>query len=162
MILLVVRHAIAEDHSAALPDELRPLTKEGRAKMRKAALGLVEEVPELDALGTSPLERAKQTAEILRKAYGKKVDAESLKGLLPDARPDEILPWLKKQRGTAAIVGHEPHLSRTVGYLLSGHEDGFLDLRKGGACLLEFTEEPRPGGAQLLWHMKPSQLKRLA
>ena len=50
------------------PDALRPLTRAGRKKMRRAARGLARLVPHLDALATSPLTRAVETGEIVARA----------------------------------------------------------------------------------------------
>src|SRR5262245_49797749 len=59
MHLLVVRHAIAEDKDVfartGRSDDLRPLTDDGRAKMRRAADGLRSVAPEVDLVATSPL-----------------------------------------------------------------------------------------------------------
>ncbi|MDH3366486.1 MAG: histidine phosphatase family protein, partial [Gemmatimonadota bacterium] len=69
MQLLVVRHAIAEDRdifaAAGREDDERPLTEEGTRRMAAGAVGLVRVVPRLDAVASSPLVRAVQTAEII-------------------------------------------------------------------------------------------------
>ena len=66
MKLLLVRHAIAEEREeferTGEPDDQRPLTSEGRKKMKRAAAGLGELVNKVDILATSPLARAQQTA----------------------------------------------------------------------------------------------------
>ena len=73
MKLLLVRHAIAEDRrefeATGRDDALRPLTAEGREKMREAALGLRTVVPSIDVLATSPLVRAADTAGIIARCY---------------------------------------------------------------------------------------------
>ena len=69
MKLLLIRHAIAEEREdfekTGKDDRLRPLTDEGRKKMKQAARGLKEVVPHVDLLATSPLTRAAQTGAIL-------------------------------------------------------------------------------------------------
>ena len=73
MQVLVVRHAIAEQREEFAPtgkdDSQRPLTHDGRRKMRRGAVGLRAVVPAIDVLATSPLLRAVQTAEILAAVY---------------------------------------------------------------------------------------------
>ena len=68
MELLIVRHGPAWDKEAwkatRKDDRLRPLSPEGRQKMRKNAKGLVTLVSELDEIIASPLTRARQTASI--------------------------------------------------------------------------------------------------
>src|SRR5437879_13751146 len=73
MELLIVRHAIAEEPETWVPrdDDLRPLTDDGKKKMKEAAKGLQSLVPKLDVLASSPLTRAMQTAAILAKVYEK-------------------------------------------------------------------------------------------
>ncbi|HEX4469200.1 MAG TPA: phosphoglycerate mutase family protein, partial [Gemmatimonadaceae bacterium] len=74
MDLLVIRHAIAEDKerfaASGRNDDLRPLTEEGRSKMRRAAQGLRTVVGRIAHLASSPLVRARETAEIVAPALG--------------------------------------------------------------------------------------------
>jgi phosphohistidine phosphatase len=167
MRLLVVRHAIAEDREAYArahrDDSARPLTAEGRRKMERAAAGLRELVPELEALAASPYRRAYDTAEIIAKAYGER-RVERVPELAPGAGVDRVVGWLAGQsaRGTMAIVGHEPDLSQLVCALLAGTNGPFLELRKGAACLLEFPGAIGRGAATLDWFLGPKHLRRLA
>lgn len=165
MKLLVIRHAIAADREewaqTGEDDRLRPLTGKGRKRMRAGARGLRRLVPSLDLLATSPLVRAVQTAEILRDSYGS-LQTVVLDALAPDQKPDELLRWLQARPAdsTLAIVGHEPHLSELIGWLLTGSEATLLRFKKGAACLLEFGGAPQRGGAVLQWALTPAQLRR--
>ena len=131
--------------------------------MRKAAAGLAEAVPELGILATSPLTRAAQTADIISEAYGG-IRPVPVAALAPGKKPSALLSWLQDQRPdlTIAIVGHEPDLGLFVSWMLTGLQESFLELRKGGACLLDLGENPKPGRAKVDWVMKPSQLRALA
>lgn len=166
MRLLVIRHAIAGDRDAfagtGQPDSLRPLTDEGRKKMRGVARGLKRVIPKLDVLATSPLVRASQTAEILAQAYGG-MDIRPADELSPERRPDELLGFLRGQLpgATVAVVGHEPHLGFLAGWLLTGRNDSFVELKKGGALLLEFDDPPSGGNAVLAWALPPRHLRWL-
>lgn len=64
-------------------------------------------------------------------------------------------------RLTVAVVGHEPNLSQMIGYLVTGSPESVFELRKGGACLLEFKKSLEPGNASLEWLLKPSLLRAL-
>lgn len=167
MKLLVIRHAIAEDReefaSTGGSDARRPLARRGRSRMKRGARGIRSLVPTLDVLGTSPLVRAAQTAEIVAAAYGDLV-IETVPDLSPQRALEGLLPWLQSHpaEATVAAVGHEPHLGQLVGWLLTGGSESFLELKKGAACLLEFDDAPAPGGAILLWALAPSQLRALA
>ncbi len=168
MELLVVRHAIAETREAfaktGQDDARRPLTAEGRRRLAKGARGLREVVDGIDLLATSELVRATQTAEILQEACEGKLRIVRIGELAPDADPAALLRWLARQRGKkrVAVVGHEPHLSRFVEHALVGRIAGFLELKKGGACLLDLGAPPRAGRATLRWLLTAAQLRRLA
>jgi phosphohistidine phosphatase len=166
MKLLIVRHAIAEDREefarTGKDDDLRPITDEGRKKMKQGARGLRTLVPEIDLLATSPLTRAAQTAAVLDSVYGGLREVE-ISELAPEASPVEFLSWLRKQDGeNVAVVGHEPSISLIVSWLLTGTEKRLLSFRKGGACMLEFPGEVGAGTASLLWALTPTQLRELA
>jgi phosphohistidine phosphatase len=166
MKLLIVRHAIAEDREefarTGKDDDLRPITDEGRKKMKQGARGLKTLVPEIDLLATSPLTRAAQTAAVLDSVYGGLREVE-ISELAPEASPIEFLSWLRKQGGeNVAVVGHEPSISLIVSWLLTGTEKRLLSFRKGGACMLEVPGEVGAGTASLLWALTPAQLRELA
>ena len=166
MKLLLIRHAIAEEREdfarTGKDDRLRPLTEDGRKKMKQVARGLQEIVPEIDLLATSPLTRAAQTGAIVDTVYGglKEVEIDELS---PESTPNDFLRWLRKQKGDCiAAVGHEPSISLILSWLLTGSERRIFSFRKGGACLLEFTGEVGGGTATLLWALTPGQLRDLA
>jgi len=164
--LLVIRHGDAGDRDefafTGRPDSERPLTREGRVKMRRAAAGLKGIHSDLDLVATSPLVRATQTAEIVADIYGG-VRLTTVEQLAPEHAPDDLLPWLRGHEPdtTIAVVGHEPHLGFLVGWLLTGRHESFVELKKGGAVLLEFDDPPAAGGATLLWALPPGHLRKL-
>ena len=165
MKLLVIRHGPASDREewerTGKDDSLRPLTPKGKKEVRKTAAGLVRLVPSLDLIAMSPWTRAAQTAEIVNQEYG--VDLEEVEELTSDHQPEELRPWLDQQanRDAVAVVGHEPHLGLLVGYLLSGRGASFVDIKKGGACLLEMDSPSKPGSGCLEWLMTDRELRRL-
>jgi len=166
MNLLLVRHAPAGDReawkAAGKDDFLRPLTPEGRRKMREAARGLRRLVDPPQAVATSPLVRAKETADILARAFDVPA-ADEIEALEPGQPPQALLAWLRarERQALAAVVGHEPHLGILASWLLAGRTRAFLSLRKGGACLLDLGSRPGPGRAELLWLSAPAPLRRL-
>src|SRR5262245_16026944 len=84
MRLLMIRHAIALPRGPPdIPDDERPLTKRGAKRFRAAAEGLARIVARPDVLFTSPLPRARQTAEIAAQAWGK-VEPVDLPALAED------------------------------------------------------------------------------
>jgi phosphohistidine phosphatase len=165
MRLLVIRHAAAGDKKtwarSGADDSLRPLTSQGIREMRAAARGLRVLVPGVDLLASSPFTRARQTADIVAEAYGIKRIRET-KTLEPERSPKAVVRWLRehKRTGTVAIVGHEPHLGRLVTWLLTADADreAFIELDKGGACLLAFAKRLRANDAMLEWAMTREHL----
>ena len=167
MKLLVIRHAIARDREkfaeSGQSDDLRPITATGERKMKQIAKALVAEIGELDRLVTSPLTRAMETARIVADAFG--IDKpEVTDSLVPDARPEQFEQWCgaSNETGVIAIVGHEPHLSTLVTWLLTGRQESRILLKKGGACLLEFDLQPRRDSGTLSWLLTPAQLRKMA
>ena len=165
MKLLIIRHAIAEDREefarTGKDDAQRPITDEGRKRMKQGARGLKNLVPEIDLLATSPLTRAAQTAAVLDSVYGGLREVE-IDELAPEASPVEFLSWLRKQAvESVAVVGHEPSISLILSWLLTGTEKRLFSFRKGGACLLEFPGEVGAGTASLLWALTPALLREL-
>src|SRR3954452_24996576 len=135
MKLLLIRHAIAEEREdfgkTGKDDRLRPLTDEGRKKMKQAARGLQEIVPEVELLATSPLTRAAQTGAIVDTVYGGLKEVE-IDELAPGGTPGHSLRWLRREKvDTVAAVGHEPSLSLILSFLLTGTERRIFAFRKG-------------------------------
>jgi phosphohistidine phosphatase len=168
MELLVVRHGVAEDKesfaASGKDDSLRPLTKDGRWKLEQSTKGLRRQLPSLDVIATSPFARAVETAEILAEEY-ESAAMEQLDALTPTGTPRKFMTWLRQRDpgDRVAVVGHEPHLSTLISWLVTGEAmEGRIELRKGGACLLQFDRPPRMGKAMLVWALTPAILRRLA
>jgi phosphohistidine phosphatase len=167
--LVVIRHAIAEDREAfaasGRDDSERPLTEEGRQKMRRAIEGLRRLVANVDLLASSPYVRALQTAEVVASGYDyPSEEIKTIGSLAPDAPLDRFQSWVQRQSRarTLTIVGHEPHLSTLVTWLMSGLRESRVDLKKGGACLLDFDGQPGPGVGVLRWLLTAGQLRGLS
>jgi phosphohistidine phosphatase len=161
MRLLVVRHGIAVDRGTpGIPDDERPLTPRGEERFREAARGLAELLDRPDAIFTSPLPRARRTAELLAEAFGGPEPRDvaalaqgSFEGLAVElARLDED--------ALVVLVGHEPDVSALVARLVgSDAPDGFV-FRKGGVALLEVDGALRRGS--LVFFAPPKLLRLLA
>ena len=166
MLVLLARHAKAEARSLVGPgpksDARRPLTDAGRKRMRGAAKALHGLVPAVDAIASSPLIRALETAEILAERYDDLAVVE-LKALSPGGSDRELLDWLREQPQDAVVVlvGHEPDLGLLASWLLTGKKSAFAPLRKGAACLIRFAEAPAAGGGVLEWSLTPKLLGKL-
>lgn len=166
MDVLVVRHGVALDRveaeSQGVTEAERPLTAEGQRRTKGVARGLSKRVPEVAVLISSPLLRARQTAELLRERY-RGLGCIETEALLPDAEPRALEQVLNAHgsQPVVAVVGHEPHLSGWVGWSLTGEQRSIVDLRKGGACLLRFDGAVAAGAGRLHWLLTPALARRL-
>jgi phosphohistidine phosphatase len=163
MRLYVVRHGVAEDEAPRGGDAARRLTPAGRAKVRKIARGLRRLRVSADAVFTSPLPRAAETAAIVVAEHGKLPAPVELPALATGTAPLGMLRALARQTkgGDALIVGHEPGLSGLVAVLLGGSPDALaIDLKKGGVIALEL-DRLTPRHATLLWMATPRALRRI-
>lgn len=166
MKLLLVRHAIAEDAdtfiAAGGSDAQRPLTEMGRKKMRKGANRLRVQVREIDLLACSPMLRARETADLIARAFGDLpvVERSELDYRYP---PEAVLEWLAQSptEGLVVAVGHEPQLSLLSGLLLAGEVRPLIAFRKGGLALIEFNGRAAAGEGVLQWALTPGQLRSL-
>ncbi|MEW6269713.1 MAG: phosphohistidine phosphatase SixA [Thermodesulfobacteriota bacterium] len=160
----IVRHAIAEEQSGSGRDEDRSLTAEGRKKMRRAARGLVTLGVLPERIVTSPLVRARQTAEILGEAYPG-VGIELTDALAPGVDERTLTRLLNNRYAgeSVALVGHEPDLSELLSYWLTGSRHAFeTRFKKGAVACLATDELPPTGKALLEWLLTAGQLGAIA
>jgi phosphohistidine phosphatase len=162
--LFLVRHAIAEDRGADWSDDrLRPLTKDGAARMAREAAGLAALDIRIEEILTSPLVRARQTADILAAAWPKRIKVQEIDALAPGGKPRAILQALGEvsKRNSLALVGHEPGMGELAAALLGMRTP--LAFKKGAVALIEVALLPPPtGSGALQWLLAPRILRRLA
>lgn len=166
MRLYLMRHAEAGDADARRwPDDgARPLTAEGEREHAVVAETLARMGVRFDRLLTSPLVRARRTAEITATVYGGAPAPEEARALGDRATLAGFLAVLARLPRDAAVlaVGHEPFLSATVGALVSREGAARVVMPKSGVCAIEFDGTPAPGGGRLLFHLRPRELLALA
>src|SRR6267143_2444710 len=162
MKLLLIRHATAVPRGTpGVPDDERPLTPDGKAKFRVAARGLARVTRRPDLLLTSPLPRARATAEIAARAFAN--IAPTIEPALARSSVDGIVAALKIPPPDAriALVGHEPLLGALLARLLGAARGAQLAFAKGGAALVDLPNGPAAAG-RLRWFLKPRILRALA
>jgi phosphohistidine phosphatase len=164
MNLYILRHGIAADRdNRKYPDDaLRPLTDRGIRRMRREAKGINAIGVAPDVIISSPLVRAIQTAEIVRDGLDAPSQMVISETLLPEAHPSQIIQELVKSHspsGSMMVVGHEPHLSSLVSYIMTGKVSWIIRLKKGALCNMDISAT---GRGQLLWALAPRHLRALA
>jgi phosphohistidine phosphatase len=130
--LYIVRHAKAVDGE---PDELRSLTREGRESARSVGKQLAADGVHPDAVLTSPLLRARETAAEIASAVG--VEPESDDRLAPGASPEDIRAAVSGRGETVVVVGHQPDCGRAAAALGGGAEP---KLRPAGVVVVELED----------------------
>jgi phosphohistidine phosphatase len=161
MRLVLIRHAAAvPSGTPGIGDDERPLTRQGERKFQRAARGLARLEPRPAAILTSPLPRARRTAEIAAAAWGRRrpLDEPALAG-------GRFEDWEQALAGLGSvarvvIVGHEPHLSGFLARLIGARPER-LGFRKGGVAIVEVPGSLQAGG-QLLAFLAPRTLRALA
>jgi phosphohistidine phosphatase len=155
MKVYFLRHGIAADRDEWQGRDFdRPLTREGRERMEREAKTIARLNLELDAIITSPLVRAKQTAEIA--ADPLKIEPASDERLGPDFDVQRLGEIIREHTGAGALllVGHEPNMSETIGEIVGGAR---VDLKKGGLACVELNDASDVAG-DLVWLIPPKVL----
>ena len=160
--LLLLRHGIAEERCPERVDGERALTAVGRSRTRAVAERLVQLGLGCDQLVTSPLVRARQTADIALAAGLLVEGSPSLRvdaALAPGGDPLPLVAEFQRAAPAQnrlqrlALVGHEPDLGALAAQLI-GAPEGAIVLKKAGIALLLLG----PGRGQLKLLMAPRQL----
>lgn len=158
MLLYLVRHAIAAERETAETDDFhRALTPEGIKKMRHSAEVLRRLKVSISEIWSSPLVRARQTAELLAAEFDPAPRIEHLSALEPDAPPADALSQLSRRASQTniAFVGHEPFMGECAAYLLTARMGGLVEFKKGGVCCFEVDDPGPPCRARLHWLLTP-------
>jgi phosphohistidine phosphatase len=163
--LFLLRHAIAVEFGSpgGDSDAGRPLSAEGKKKMRKIALGMKALDLSFDLILSSPYVRARETAEIVAHEFGSVPEIMPLLAVGGD--PSALVAALAVRSGDMAdvlLVGHEPQLSKLISYLLAGNSGLSVTMKKGGLCKLDVARLRYARSATLEWLLTPSQLALLS
>jgi len=168
MNLFILRHALASNPGEdglpkELPDADRPLSHEGKVKLVRAAEAMRELGLKFDAVLSSPLLRARQTAQSVAKELKLKTKPVLTAHLAPDGSPKLLIEQLIEtgvNSKNILLVGHEPYLSQFISLLISGSTTTAIELKKGGLAKLEVRHLGYARCASLAWLLTPKQLRQ--
>lgn len=162
MKLYLLRHGIATERvgSGILNDSQRPLTEQGKAETKLVAMGLKRLNIKPDAVVTSPLIRAKQTAEIICEILGSKDDLKITDALAPGGMAGDLYKFLRHSHRPQNIqeiflVGHEPDIGRLAGTLLWAGPELDIPFKKAGVCRIDIQDIPPTTPGTLKWFLTP-------
>lgn len=159
--LYLVRHGPAAPREDFARDEDRPLTEEGIEKTRLAARGFAT-LAQVDLVLTSPLIRARQTADLLVEALQPRPKLEELGHLAFGGQAAKVADAVNAiDAARVALVGHEPDMGELVGWLISGRRDVDVDFKKAAACRIDFDTDVKAGLGCLVWFCPPAVLRAL-
>lgn len=160
--LYLVRHAIAAERGSEWPDDAkRPLTERGMERFKEVVKGLRRLEVQIDEIFTSPLVRAKQTAELLAAGLEGKPPVKVLEALAPGHTSASVMTQLAKgaKRRRIALVGHEPDLGELAAHLIGAGRA--LAFKKGGVCRIDVGSLSARRAATLVWFVPPGLLRQL-
>ncbi len=160
MIVYFLRHASAGQSKAnPTADAKRPLDKEGIEQSGHIGRALAAMDVQVDALISSPLKRASQTAALVGNEIGFDSKITFSPALQPDASFESFRELLEKYAKQEAImvVGHNPSLSRFLSMLITaGANDRAIDMKKGAVAKIELTHRRT---AELMWCITPKLVR---
>ena len=161
--LFILRHGEAGNRMTVVEkDSERPLTPEGRAEMQKIARSLKAIGLQTDRIYTSPLRRARETAEIAAKIL-EIPTLEEWDELKPDGSKTGLYRKLARleQNSRPILVGHEPYLTSMIGEMI-GTTSAKIVLKKGGVAKVRITSfTPRISG-ELRWLLTPKIIAKVS
>jgi phosphohistidine phosphatase len=144
--IYLVRHAKAEPHAAG-GDAARRLTPDGRARFAAFAREVAPRLA-VTRIVSSPLTRARETADILGAATGAPVEEEGdLASGTSSGR--ELLALARREGAGVALVGHNPELEDAIA-LASGAEE---KVRPGAIAAVDLDD----GAETLAWIEAPAK-----
>lgn len=144
-------------------DDERSLTKVGRREMDEVARALPLLGVKIDAIATSPLPRALQTAEIVARKFKKLNILEEWDELKYTSETSGLYRRLARVKNGSSIllVGHEPHLSGLIAEIISGKTSANIVLKKAGLAKIRINEfKPKVTG-ELRWLLPPKLMKKM-
>jgi phosphohistidine phosphatase len=159
--LYLVRHAAASD--VAPSDAARELTKEGREESRVAGAALLKAGTKPEQILTSPLLRARQTAEIVARELKFQNEVAVFDELSNSGTLADVLRVVKTFDGAREIilVGHMPSFAEHLAGLLGSDNPAALSMGKASIACVELSE-PRVGRGELRWFLRQKQLRLMA
>jgi phosphohistidine phosphatase len=157
MDLYLIRHAdaLALGERGITDDEQRPLSEKGERQSEAMGRFFKARGITFDRVVSSPLVRARQTAEIMLKASGIALEITLTDSLTPNARPKKAARYLAKTGGEkVAVVGHLPHMAYFAAWLVGGKKAQF-EFSKAGVALVTSGDSPIKGNGVLNWLLTP-------
>jgi phosphohistidine phosphatase len=160
--IYLIRHGVAEERGDAWPDDAkRPLTDDGMSRMRKSVRGLARLGIAMDAVLTSPLVRARQTAEIVAAGLSPRPSLVTIDSLAPGGSFADVIADLEKhvRKTRIALVGHEPNIGELAARLIGSRHP--IEFKKGAVCRIDVEALPPSGPGDIRWLLTPKIMRAI-
>ncbi len=154
MILFLMRHADAGTvRENPVLDAKRGLVKDGKEQCMLMARVLGAVKAPIDAIVSSPLKRARQTAQLVGTELGFEGTVEVSPALGLDASYADFQELLAKyaDREGVLAVGHNPNLFQFLGRMITGNGGAAIRMRKGSIARVYMERHP----PRLQWLLDP-------
>lgn len=166
MEIYIVRHGDAIDFNdpSVTSDEMRELTDKGHEEVALMARLLTRLGVVPDLILTSPLIRARQTAEIVAGITASKVQPRVSDELAPGGSLAGVMNDILSHGRPAQTVltGHMPGVAQLTGYLVWRDDALNKRFRTAEICRIDLADEsPVPGTGDLRWSIPPRIAERL-
>ena len=159
--LLIIRHGEAGARMTNMEQDFkRSLTSEGRTEVRRIVKSLKNAGLKAERIYTSPLLRAKETAEIAARILQIPM-LEQWDELRPDGDRRSLYRKLAKEGSQIVIVGHEPYLTSMIGEII-GTPGARLVLKKGGVAKVRISAFVPQVSGELRWLLTPKMMTKMS
>jgi phosphohistidine phosphatase len=160
MKIFLIRHGTAETLSTGITDTERPLSTLGQTETIRLANYLAATSNRFPHIWSSPLTRARQTAQnIARATQAGKIKITQT--LVPEVDPVVLADWVheltNEDTDSIAVVGHQPSLGRAISHLLSTRED-VMSIVPATLVELSLKKDSHGGGVRLASLIQPDCL----
>jgi phosphohistidine phosphatase len=158
--LYLLRHAKSSWKDASLRDFDRPLKGRGRDAAKQIGKRLASEKPPPVLVVCSPAARTRETAEIVLKQAGLKVDVNFVQRIYEASLRDllHVVSEIPDDKEVVIMVGHNPGFEELVAYLSGEH-------RRMPTCALAKIrldvgswKDIKAGEGTLAWFIPPKEL----
>jgi phosphohistidine phosphatase len=159
MNIILFRHGDAEDHTPGVSGDERKLTPKGEAITRQNANLIKQFIGTPDYIVSSPLLRARQTAEIIAAEMNYTSEIIIDEKLNSGSESDDVIDIANYlDAANIMFVGHQPDLSKHVSYMISS-TGAAVEFRKSAAAKVSFNKKAAPGRGVLEFLIPPLQEK---
>jgi len=160
--LYLLRHGKAAAGSGS-SDDARALTPEGRKEIRQVGGWIASRKIPLTLVATSPLTRARETADLVHLALEPNPDLEVWDELAPGGNLEDLVIRIASHEAAPALllVGHEPHLSNLASRIIAGDERARITLAKGGVAKIRGIAFTNGITGELHWLLTPRQIRAM-